>query len=187
MTLTALFLIAISLSFDAFGACVSRGAALRKIPGDFALKAAALFSFFSMAAPLAGWALGAAFHDVVALYDHWIAFLLLAAVGLKMVRDGMEKNGATTSTIPPYRILVLVTSALATSIDAAVVGFGLPFLRVNVWLALAVIGGVTFAASFSGMYVGAAGGRAIGRRAEVVGGLILIIIGVKILLEHLYF
>lgn len=146
-----------------------------------------LFGAFSMAAPLAGWALGSAFYNVVAEYDHWIAFLLLSTVGVKMVRDGMARNSAPDQSTPPYRVLVFAASALATSIDTAIIGFGLPFMRVNVWLAISVIGAVTGAAAFIGMYVGAAGGRAVGNRAEVVGGLVLIMIGIKILIQHVYF
>ena len=184
MSLSALLIIAISLSFDAFGASVSRGAAVRghAVPGAF--RTALVFGFFALCAPLVGWAVGKALYNEIRAYDHWIAFVLLAGVGTKMLHDGLR--GADVGPAPVgYRAVLLALSAIATSIDAAVIGLGLPFLQVSIVLASAIIGGVTTAAAYVGVHVGAAGGRAFGPKAEIAGGLVLIAIGIRILVDHL--
>ncbi len=186
MTLYALFLVALGLSMDAFGASISRGAVLKHASHNDSFKVAAFFGGFATVTPLMGWAVGMAFYDVIAELDHWIAFVLLSAIGIKMIRDGLT-DGETPTKIQSYRLLILLTSALATSIDAAVVGVSLPFFRINIISAAAIIGAVTFLASYVGIVIGGLTGSAIGKRAEILGGVILIGIGSKILVEHIYF
>lgn len=184
MTFATLFLIALGLSMDAFGASIGRGAAVgRHVRLADILKVGFLFGAFASLAPLIGWTIGSAFYALIEAYDHWIAFALLSVVGLKMVRDGWIE-AETNIVAHGYRPLVIVIAAIATSIDAAVVGIMLPSFRVNVLFAASVIGFVTFLASIAGNYLGRCVGRQIGRRAEVLGGILLIAIGVRIVIEH---
>lgn len=171
---------------DAFGASLGRDASVSphaRLPDI--LKAGFLFGTFAALAPLIGWMIGSAFYALIETYDHWVAFALLSVVGLKMVRDGWI--GAETDVVAhSYRLLVIVIAAIATSIDAAAVGIILPTFRVNVLLAAGVIGFVTFVASISGSFLGRFAGKQMGRCAEVLGGIILIVIGVRIVIEHIY-
>lgn len=170
---------------DAFGASVSRGALIGGIRRGVALRVAGLFGGFAAATPVVGWAVGFAFLDLIAAFDHWIAFGLLSAVGAKMIYDAQARRGGIASNTS-LRVLILVTSALATNIDAGIFGIALPIMQVNLVAASATIGLVTFIASFAGLYVGRATGAAFGYKAEIVGGLILILIGIKILIDHTY-
>lgn len=170
---------------DAFGASVSRGALVGGLRQSVALRVAGLFGGFAAATPVVGWAVGFAFLDLIAAFDHWIAFGLLSAVGVKMIFDAQARRGSIASNTS-LRVLILVTSALATNIDAGIFGITLPIMQVNLVAASATIGLVTFIASFAGLYVGRATGAAFGHKAEIVGGLILIVIGIKILIDHTY-
>ena len=171
---------------DALGASISRGASIRRLQHNMALRVAGLFGGFAAATPVVGWAVGIAFIDLISALDHWIAFGLLSAVGTKMIFDAWSRRGSIASNTS-FRILILVASALATNVDAGIFGITLPIMQVNLIIASATIGFVTFAASFAGMHIGRATGSALGHKAEIVGGLILILIGTKILIDHTYF
>jgi len=187
MTLATLFLIALGLSMDAFGASISRGASAspHALLPDI-LKAGLVFGAFSALAPLLGWAIGSAFYTLIEPYDHWVAFVLLSAIGLLMMRDGWT-DAAKDTIAYGDRLFVIVVAAIATSIDASVVGITLPAFRVNVLVAASVIGLVTFLASIFGSLLGRAAGERLGRRAEILGGILLIAIGTRIVIEHIYF
>jgi len=185
MSFHALLLVAIGLSMDAFGASISRGALIGALRHSVTLRVAGLFGGFAAATPLVGWAVGFAFLDLIAAFDHWIAFGLLSAVGAKMIYDAQARRGGAASNTS-LRVLILVTSALATNIDAGIFGITLPIMQVNLVTASATIGLVTFIASFAGMHVGRVTGAALGHKAEIIGGLILILIGIKILIDHTY-
>ena len=185
--MTALLLLALALSMDAFAAALSRGATARLKTGD-ALVAGLAFGVAQGLLPLIGWGLGLAFTSIVRDVDHWIAFVLLSLIGVRMVKAGMRRQ------TPPREALQaaahwrgLATMALATSVDAAAAGVTLPMLEVPVLVSCAIIGAVTFVLSTVGGLAGAAAGARLGRRAEVLGGLVLIGLGVKILIEHLFF
>jgi putative Mn2+ efflux pump MntP len=184
VSISTLLLLALGLSMDAFGASVSRGASFGAFARPWSvLGASLLFGAFATVAPLVGWALGRAFYSLIEAYDHWIAFALLSLIGAKMIRDGL------THEVPRpieqgYRLVVLVVAATATSIDAVAVGLTLPAFRVNILIAAGVIGAVTFTAALGGAAVGRLAGDLVGRRAEIAGGILLIAIGVKIVLEH---
>jgi manganese efflux pump family protein len=187
MTFPTLFLIALGLSMDAFGACIGRGASGGgNVRLSDILRAGMLFGVFATLAPLIGWAVGSVFYAIVAAYDHWVAFALLTIIGLMMMRNGWigaEPDAAAQG----YRALVIIVAALTTSIDAAAVGITLPAFHVNVLLAAGIIGFVTFLAAVSGSLIGRIAGAKLGRHAEILGGVILIVIGVKIVLEHTRF
>ncbi len=190
MSLQALILVAIGLSMDAFGASVSRGAAFGRMPVRIALRTAGLFGLFATAAPVIGWTVGIAFYDLISALDHWIAFCLLSVIGGKMIVDaraGGEARDAAAVDVTPSRLLIVLTAAVATNVDAAVVGIALPGLHVSLPMAAGIIGTVTFSASFIGIHIGRATGAAFGHRAEIAGGVILIAIGTKILIEHTLF
>ncbi len=183
MAFQALLLVAIGLSMDAFGASVSRGALVGHHRLAVALWVAGLFGGFAAVTPLIGWAIGIALIDLIAAFDHWVAFGLLSAVGSKMIFDAYshrENIAANTG----LRILILLVSALATNVDAAIFGITLPLMQVNLLVAAATIGVVTFVASFAGLHLGRVSGAALGHKAEIFGGVILIVIGTKILIDH---
>lgn len=179
-------LVALGLSMDAFGASVSRGAVIRTLSLSLSLRISLVFGVFATAAPLLGAFLGLAFVDVISEVDHWIAFGLLVAVGAKMIRDAYIVSDG-----PPValglRLGVIVASALATSIDSGIFGITLPTTEISLSMSALTIGSVTFAAAFAGLQVGRISGVAVGRRAEVFGGVLLIAIGTKILLDHTLF
>ena len=168
---------------DAFGASVSRGAALRSVPFVSALRISAVFGAFAAVTPALGWALGAAFIGVISAVDHWIAFILLAALGAKMIRDALGRDDPAP-VAAGIRLAVVAASALATSIDTGIFGVALPSLQVGLPEASATIGCVTFAAAFAGLKIGGVTGAVAGRRAEIAGGLLLVALGIKILLDH---
>jgi putative Mn2+ efflux pump MntP len=134
--------------------------------------------------PFMGWLLGKQVEQLISNYDHWIAFGLLAILGLKMVYESL-KNDNEKSTFNPLRISILIGMALATSVDALVVGVSFAFINMNIYWSVLVIATVTFLVSMVGILFGKKVGGSLGKRMEVIGGLILIGIGLKILLSHL--
>lgn len=182
MTIPAAVLLALSLSMDSFAAALSRGAVCARIELREAARIAAAFAVFQFAAPLVGWALGVGFSEYLAAVDHWVAFVLLAGVGGKLVHDGLTGHAGSE----PARLsaIALAMLALATSIDASAVGVSLSLLQVDIVTLALLIGGVTFVIAFAGALLGRLAAPALGRRAMVIGGIGLIGIGVKILLDH---
>lgn len=187
--MTMVFLLALAVSMDAFAAAVSHGVAKRRhsVAAE-ALKVGLAFGSAQALLPLVGWGLGLAFTSVVRDVDHWIAFALLAFIGARMVNAGLSDSGeerdAGAAAASGWGIL---TAALATSIDAAAAGVTLPMLGPPVLISCAIIGAITFLMSAAGVFLGAVAGAMVGRRAEVIGGLALIGIGAKILIEHVFF
>lgn len=181
-----IFLIAVSLALDAFAVSVSSGIS---IPG-FGVKQAARmglwFGAFQFMMPVAGWLLGSSVSQYIETVDHWVAFALLAIIGGRMVWGALRHGAVEEEEAPPdlsARRLCLL--AIATSIDALAVGVSMAFMNVPVLLSAVVIGVVAFVLSLVGGLVGKRLGGLFQRRAELVGGLVLIAIGVKILIEHL--
>lgn len=183
MAFQALLLVAIGLSMDAFGASISRGALVRHHRLSIALWVASLFGGFAAVTPLIGWAIGIALLDLISALDHWIAFGLLSAVGTKMIIDAWSHRDSVAANTG-LRILILLVSAIATNVDAGIFGITLPLMQVNLLVASATIGIVTFTASFAGLHIGRVSGAALGHKAEIFGGVILIVIGTKILIDH---
>lgn len=186
MSFEALILVALSLSMDAFGASISRAAGHPTASYRDGLRAAAIFGLFATAAPLLGWAIGRTVLPAIEDYDHWVAFLLLGGIGFKMIHDARRPGPGPTDE-PALRIGVLLVSAVATNLDAGIVGVTLPALHVDIHEAAAIIGGMTFIVSLFGARIGRASGRALGPVAEIVGGVLLIGIGAKILIQHTVF
>jgi len=185
-----LILLALALSMDAFAAALSQGAAARSqaTPGG-ALRIGLAFGAAQGIMPLLGWSIGLAFASVIRDVDHWVAFALLAFIGGRMIREGLvsRDDGASprqSSLVAGWSLFVL---AIATSIDAAAAGVTLNMLDQPVLTSCAVIGGVTLAMATAGVRIGRMAGAIVGRRAEVLGGVVLVAIGIKILVGHLYF
>ena len=184
MSILELFILAVGLSMDAFAVSVCKGLALKKITPKNAGIVGLWFGGFQAAMPLLGYLLGTAFSDYITSFDHWIAFILLAAIGFNMIREARacdedDKSGAS------LRFREMLVLAVATSIDALAVGVTFAFLSVRIVPAVCFIGVVTFILSSVGVYVGSIFGTKYKARAEFAGGAILILLGIKILLEHL--
>lgn len=188
MNFITILLIALSLSFDSFAASVCSGLSLcrKHIKIGQSLKIAFSFAFFQATLPLLGWYLGARFNEVMAHYDHWIAFVLLGFLGARMIKEGTVPI-AKRKVKNPTHWKVLIPMSIATSIDAFAIGIGFSFFLDNILFPVILIGIVTFIVSLIGIYMGRKLGKRLAGIAEITGGLILILIGTKILIEHLYF
>jgi putative Mn2+ efflux pump MntP len=183
MSTVQLFIIAIGLAMDAFAVSISSGAVLRKVKVRHALLIASFFGGFQAIMPFIGWSAGNWVRTYVAAFDHWIAFLLLLAVGVKMIWEAW-KDEASRARLDPTRISILFVLAVATSIDALAVGLSLSFLDTSILLPVLIIGAVTFVMCVVGTYLGTMARRIVGNRVEAVGGIILIAIGIKIVIDH---
>lgn len=181
-----IFLIGIGLSADAFSVAVCKGLNMRKLNLKHAYIIALFFGGFQAIMPLIGYLLGTNFADYIEAFDHWIAFVLLGFIGGKMtieaIRDKDEDEAEKTDVL---KIGELTVMAIATSIDALAVGITFAFLKVNILLSVLLIGVTTFALSLAGVLLGNKFGAKYKSKAELAGGIILVLIGVKILLEHL--
>lgn len=173
---------------DAFAASVCKGLCMRRVVWRQALVIAVLFGGFQALMPIIGWALGASFAGIIEPLDHWVAFVLLTLIGARMLWEAFHEQPEEVdcSTVgPKLDLRELLMLAVATSIDALAVGVTLAFLGVNIALAATVIGITTFAFSLAGVAIGSRFGARFERAATIAGGIILILIGTKILLEHL--
>lgn len=181
-----ILLIGVGLSMDAFAVAICKGLAMRRIHWGRAAVIALFFGGFQALMPFLGWAVGLSFQGLISAYDHWIAFGLLLAIGGKFLYDAIraEACGEDSCDIS-LDLKGLMMLAIATSIDALAIGVTLAFLKVNVAAACGVIGVTTFLISLGGVVVGNLFGARFQKKAEIAGGVILILIGVKILLEHL--
>ncbi|MFK0300528.1 manganese efflux pump MntP family protein [Brevundimonas sp. NPDC090276] len=189
MTPVAIAILSLSMSADAFAAAIGRGAQHRPTLPQ-ALRSGLVFGVIEAITPLIGFALGIAAASFVAAIDHWIAFGLLGAVGGKMIWEALKpeddnKEAAEAKKAVSRGLVALVATAVGTSIDAGAVGVGLALLGENIWLIAACIGLTTFALATLGLLIGKAAGTRLGKIVELVGGVALIALGLKILLEHL--
>ena len=185
MGLTELFILAVGLSMDAFAVAVCKGLAMQKMNWRHAIIIGLYFGGFQAAMPSLGYILGIRFQSYIQAVDHWIAFVLLTFIGLNMVRESRDREAEHADPSVGFQVMVIL--AIATSIDALAVGVTFAFLQVDIVPAVCFIGTVTFLLSVIGVKVGNVFGTRYKSRAELAGGLILIAIGVRILLEHLGF
>ena len=182
MQVWELFIIAVGLSMDAFAVSVCKGLSVSRPRAVHSLCCGLYVGAFQVLMPALGWLLGVRFQAMITSLDHWIAFALLGAIGFNMVRESRQEGEHMDSSFSPGAMLPL---ALATSIDALAVGVTFAFLKVLILPAVVFIGLTTFVLSAAGVQVGAAFGSRFQSRAELAGGVILILMGAKILLEHL--
>lgn len=182
-TITVLF-IALGLAMDAFAVSITSGFTVRKLKIHYALKIALFFGLFQAIMPLLGWAAGFGLRDFISSIDHWIAFVLLTAIGIKMIYESriIKEEEREVIILSIYALLLL---SIATSIDAFVVGFSLSAINVSIINPALIIGIVTFFLSLLGVFIGNRFGHLFESKIEIAGGVILIGIGIKILLEHL--
>ena len=186
MSLFSIFMIGIGLSMDAFAVSIARGMTMKKEELlRYALTLGFFFGIFQAVMPLIGWWAGSCFQEFIASIDHWIAFGLLAIIGSNMIRESFrgEEEACDDKSLTLKTILIL---AVATSIDALAVGISFAFLQVHIWTAIVIIGLTTFVLSFLAVYLGNRLGNLLEKYAGILGGIILILIGTKILLEHLF-
>ncbi len=176
------FLLAFALSMDAFAVSIGLGVKSVEFDKKIAFKAAFLFGFFQAFMPLFGYFASVGLGSFIESVDHWIAFILLGLIGGKMLYESFQEG--TEDDISRITNRVLLILAIATSIDAMAAGFTLNLLDLNPYLSMAIIGIVTFAFSYFGVLVGTKGGSFLEDKAEKIGGVILILIGLKILVEH---
>ena len=185
MGLIELFLIAVGLSMDAFAVSVCKGLAMPKCTFKKAALVGLWFGGFQALMPAIGYVLGAQFQEAIASIDHWIAFVLLALIGGNMIHEALDNDEEEADASLDVKTMFLL--AVATSIDALAIGITFAFLKVNIIPAVCFIGIVTFIISFAGVKIGNVFGARYKNKAEIVGGVILILLGLKILLEHLGF
>ena len=185
MGIVELFLIAVGLSMDAFAVAVCKGLAMKKCTWTKAGIVGLYFGVFQAGMPLIGYVLGVQFKDFITSIDHWIAFILLGIIGFNMVRESREEECETES--EALDVKTMIGLAVATSIDALAVGVTFAFLQVKIVPAVSFIGVTTFIISVAGVKIGNIFGAKYKSKAELAGGIILILMGGKILLEHLGF
>lgn len=182
MGLLELFLIAVGLSMDAFAVSICKGLSMPKMKWRYAALAGIYFGGFQALMPAIGYVLGSQFKDVIVSVDHWIAFILLAVIGINMIREAMGEGEELDASFDAKTMLLL---AIATSIDALAVGVTFAFLKVDILSAVIFIGCITFLFSAAGIKIGNVFGCRFRAKAEIAGGVILILIGLKIFLEHM--
>ena len=183
MDFLSVFLIAIGLGMDAFAVAIGTGVTIRKLSFGHVFRLSFHFGFFQFLMPILGWLAGRTVSGYIADYDHWIALGLLLLIGCKMIADSFRDVEVKRG--DPTRGLTLIILSVATSIDALAVGIGLAFLNTGILYPSIVIGIVAFGMTIIGMVFARVLGRLLGRKVEIIGGVILIGIGIKILIEHL--
>lgn len=183
MDILVIVFLAVGLAMDAFAVSIVTGSVYKQLHIRHALRMALFFGGFQSLMPLVGSLAGLGLRDHIAAYDHWIAFGLLAFIGGKMIYEAFRIEEAEKK-LDPSNLLILLTLSVATSIDALAVGFTLSLLVSSLALAVAVIGLITFGLSYAGVAIGKRFGHFFESKIEILGGLILIAIGLKILIEH---
>ncbi len=183
----SLIFLALAMSTDAFAAAIGKGSSLHKPRFTEALRTGMIFGVIEAITPIIGWAIGNAATRFVASWDHWIAFTLLLILGLHMIYNGLKHDDDDTPQEKPgqHSFMILAVTAFATSIDALAVGVGLAFVDVNILVAAAAIGLATMTMVTLGVMLGRMLGTIVGKRAEIIGGVVLMIVGATILYEHL--
>ncbi|MBE6214795.1 MAG: manganese efflux pump [Bacteroidales bacterium] len=185
MTVVELFLIAVGVSMDAFAVSICKGLSVRKLRPRHAFSVAMWFGGFQALMPLLGYFVGIRFSDFVTEVDHWIAFALLSVIGANMIKESRDSS-AECEHDSDFSFRKMLALALATSIDALAIGVSFAFLKINIWTAILLIGVTTAMFSGVGLKIGNVFGCRYKSKAEMTGGLILIIMGVRILVEHLF-
>ena len=185
MGVIELLVLALGLSMDAFAVSICKGLSVPKLQAKHCLICGVYFGGFQALMPLIGWALGIRFQSMITNIDHWIAFVLLAVIGANMIKESFSKEEECPDA--SFGFKTMLTLAVATSIDALAVGVTFAFLNVSIVPAVLLIGATTFVCSAVGVKIGNVFGNRFQSKAEFLGGLVLIAIGLKILIEHLFF
>jgi putative Mn2+ efflux pump MntP len=186
MSFLEILLVSFGVAMDAFAVSVSAGVVVKKIKFRQALLIGVFFGGFQVLMPLIGWSGGNACKQFIESFDHWAAFTLLVLVGGKMLYEACGKKEEDEEPADPFKLKILFIMALATSIDALAVGVTFSFVNVPLLLSVSMMGIVTFIFSIAGVYIGGLFGHLFERKFEFAGGLVIILIGVKILIDHLW-
>jgi putative Mn2+ efflux pump MntP len=186
MQLLTIIIIAVGLSMDAFAVSVVTGAAYKEMNIRYTLRMAGFFGGFQAFMPLIGYLAGITVKQYLSDYDHWVAFGILGTVGIKMIYES-SKLKEEKQTMHPANLALLLALAVATSIDALAVGITLSLITHAITAAVVIIGTVTFGLSYAGVYIGKRFGHFCESKIEAVGGLVLIALGLKILIQHIFF
>lgn len=184
MGILEIALIGVGLAMDAFAVSICKGLSMKKLNLKKAIIIGLYFGIFQALMPTLGYFLGKGFENLVVSIDHWIAFVLLSFIGIGMIKEAFKDEEEINDDISLKTMLIL---SIATSIDALACGITFAFLRVNILLAVLLIGIITFTISVLGVYIGNKFGDKLEKKAKLLGGIILIGIGLKILIEHLFF
>ncbi|MCR5039846.1 MAG: manganese efflux pump MntP family protein [Bacteroidales bacterium] len=184
MNIFELLLIAVGLSMDAFSVSICKGLTTQRFSWRTALACGLWFGSFQALMPVVGYFLGAQFQEMIETYAHWIAFGLLFLIGTNMIREAVwgKKEKDENNGFLDFKTMFLL--AIATSIDALAIGVSFACIQVNIWIAISIIGVITFLFSILGVKIGNVFGSKYEKSAEIIGGIILILIGLKILFEH---
>lgn len=183
MSIIEVLLIAIGLAMDAFAVSVCKGISLTKMSWKKAIIVGLYFGIFQALMPVIGYFLGTSFESLVTQIDHWIAFVLLSLIGLNMLQEAFSKKEENFNEYVDFKTMIVL--AIATSIDALAIGITFAFLKTNILISALIIGIITFTVCILGVKIGNKFGDKYEKKAEIVGGLILIFLGIKILTEHL--
>lgn len=183
MGILGIIIITIGLAMDAFAVSICKGLSMKKMSWKKGLIIGGYFGFFQGFMPLIGYLLGVGFQSKVEAVDHWLALILLAIIGIDMIKDAFSKDTEEKNDSVDFKEMIVL--AIATSIDALAVGITMAFLDVNIILAVLLIGIITFVISVIGVKIGNIFGDKYEKKAELAGGIILVLMGIKILVEHL--
>ena len=183
MGIVEMLLISIGLAMDAFAVSICKGISMKKMDWKKAIIIGIWFGVFQASMPIIGYFLGMTFEEIIISIDHWIAFVLLSFIGIKMIKETFNKDSESCNDDTSFKSMLIL--AIATSIDALAVGVTFAFLNVNIILAVSLIAIITFVISCIGVKLGNVFGDKYEKKAELTGGIVLILIGLKILLEHL--
>jgi putative Mn2+ efflux pump MntP len=187
MSLLSIFIIGIGLSVDSFVVSITAGVCMDKVKIRNALKVAFFMAFFQALTPLIGWLAGSSFQRYIESVDHWVAFILLLAIGGKMIYEGVKHNDKAEKSFSLTSNLMLTGMAIATSIDALIVGIGFGLLEVSIIIPVIIIGGLTFLFSVIGVLLGNKIGIRYNSGLEIFGGILLAGLGIKILVDNIFF
>lgn len=185
MGILEIILVSIGLGMDSFAVSICKGLSMKKMSWKKAGIIGLYFGGFQALMPLIGYLLGRGFQEKIASVDHWIAFILLGFIGINMIKEALSKDDGIENNNENVDFKTMIVLAIATSIDALAVGVTLAFLKVNILIAILIIGIIAFLMSFFGVKIGNVFGDRYEKKAEFAGGLILILMGLKILIEHL--
>ena len=185
MSVFEIILISIGLAMDAFGVSIGKGLSMPVGENGRKVTLVFLFGLFQFLMPVIGWLIGRQFIDVISEWDHWIIFGLLGYLGIAMIREGLSDETDEDDDKRFLGVWEMMMLSVATSLDAMAVGLTFAFMPINVWEASTMIGVITFGISLIGIYLGKFMGQFVGRYADILGGGVLILIGTKILLQHL--
>ncbi|MBN2237936.1 MAG: manganese efflux pump [Bacteroidales bacterium] len=187
MDFATLFLIALGLSLDSFAVSLANGLSIKELSAWLIFKSSTNLALFQGGMTFIGWYLAVGFQQAIMAYDHWIAFTLLFLIGAKMIYESLQPAEEIKTSNDPLSKIKLVAQGIGTSIDALAIGISFAFLEIEIITPVAIIFAVTFLFSLIGIQIGKHYGQKLGRKMEILGGIILIGIGIKILIEHLYF